>query len=696
MLTLEQQISELFQLYLDFLDNPEAPRISLINQDTKLGGQTLPYLARTGKKWTICAEPNPVAKGSGQLVRWVNGRDIHDLYLEDTPWTKTAIAQTLGLRISMAKGGFRASKRFSRLMRPYHMHMFLPDDDVHIRYLAQDPTRDKIFDGAGIVSRKLLLKLSAHLETLPLSPRLRRKYQHELATTLRVEFTIQNKAGQDKGHAIVSEDLDDDFLLIHDTKTEVQATDTMTFIGIVPVHSHDHMRLDIQSLINLHGDAEHPFWTNEQLLAWLHDTGIVFQQALENGDIAEPMHMLDGDSTLEDIQAWAVREYFASKGQTLWFQGIIKTLMNQHLKQIRATTLDNMRLPLPGGRYYVMPVGVGQTAGLKLKVRRGHVLIDDQTCTAWINDKDWLHLRDSPIKAGIAKILGGADNDDALWVYPFTDDDGQQQILLWRSPNQLGEYIVLKPEAHSETMLWFDGSTYSSFPHNDSRKLPPRIDTTTPDYLDLVQKDNAFKDVPYSIEAMFDTVQRTQLNEGALGMYCNLLMLSQALYGRQPKQPAARLEEIIDASVKTGDDLSLIKQYCYASSQAIIDTKCAIPRLLWKRLSVQRDENTPRPKLTATRDHWLDQLLTGIRYHITTFTAQRDALMTNANPPLEIFQYATEHNLLQQGGEFNALYARALPETNQIEALPERYDLARQTCEAYLVSQRDRPHQKIF
>src|SRR5690606_11436465 len=100
------------------------------------------------------------------------------------------------------------------------------------------------------------------------------------------------------------------------------------------------------------------------------------------------------------------------------------------------------RLPIPGGRYYVMPEAVARRAGIGgtpigdrqrvqvasegtivegHSVPRGHVRIDARRGTAWVNDEDWLALADSAKGAGIADILGGADHDDALWVYPFMD-----------------------------------------------------------------------------------------------------------------------------------------------------------------------------------------------------------------------------------------------------------------------------------
>ena len=42
-------------------------------------------------------------------------------------------------------------------------------------------------------------------------------------------------------------------------------------------------------------------------------------------------------------------------------------------------------------------------------------------------------------------------------------------MLVWRSPNQVGEYVVLKPTEQSHDLPWATA---------DGRKLPPRVDLT--------------------------------------------------------------------------------------------------------------------------------------------------------------------------------------------------------------------------
>ncbi|MBE2223661.1 MAG: hypothetical protein IAF02_19120, partial [Anaerolineae bacterium] len=513
-----------------------------------------------------------------------------------------------------------------------------------------------------------------------LSPAKRERLETELRYAKRVEFTVMTVKGQDKGHAIVADNLRDDagnlvdFLLPQDTKKEVRLEPStgsgqagQTFVGLSFVHGHNDMRLDIQSLINLH-----PFFQEEQLLAWLKDEGELFTQAVETGQVAEAMGRIDRHMTLEEVQAWPLREYFASGGHPMWFRSHVKSLMNQHLKRLNHSTLEKMRLPIPGGRHYVMPTAVGQRAGIKgLDVPRGHIHIDDKRGTAWVNDEDWLTLPDSPKGEGIGGILGGADNDDALWLHPFTDHDGERKVLAWRSPNQVGEYVVLTPTQDSQALSWTQADGVAkAFPSADSRNLPPRVDFTDPEYLGLVDPETAGglgEGGAYNVEIMEAAIERAIANQGALGMYCNSLILNKALYGRLPDNPPAPLEDIIDSAVKTGADLSQVLLWNYANSREILESRIPIPVLLHQRLSVDwadKENRPPRPRTSGAAGddgHWLDRLEAGVKAHIQNMQTKRDELVSQARPPQTILDAAlADPEAVKLGAGLNKAYTAAL------------------------------------
>ncbi|MCC6604751.1 MAG: hypothetical protein IT327_16195 [Anaerolineae bacterium] len=659
--------------------------------DDPLGGATFPFLEQTQRAWRILTRPvdetaephaahtfGKAGESRPPTLRWVNGSQISDLYVDGM--TTEQFLEATGLQLDMHKGGFVLSKRISRLMRPHFVSGFFAPDDVRVAYKAQSPAEAKVWDGAGLISRRMLRQMMLSDE---LTPAKRERLETELRHVQRVEFTVMTPKGQDKGHAIVADDLRDengrpvDFLLPEDTKKEVRlnplaGSGPRTFVGLSFVHGHNNMRLDIQSLINLH-----PFFQEEQLLGWLQEEGNLFVQAVETGQVAEVMGRIDRHTTLDEVQAWPLREYFASGGQPMWFRSHVKSLMNQHLQRLNHSTLEKMRLPIPGGRHYVMPAAVGKRAGIQgLDVPRGYIHIDDKRGTAWVNDDDWLALPDSPKGEGIAGILGGADNDDALWLHPFTDHDGERKVLAWRSPNQVGEYVILKPTVDSHVLPWTRGRDEAGeretavFPPADSRKLPPRVDFVETAYLGLVDPNsggNLGAGEAYSIDVMETAVAQAIANQGALGMYCNSLMLNKALYGRLPATPPAPLEDVIDSAVKTGADLSQVVLWNYANSREILESRIPIPALLHQRLSVDwsdRENRPPPPRasnVAGSEAHWLDKLEAGVKAHIQVMQEKRDELIHRARPPHAVLEVASaDPEAVQLGAGLNKTYAAAL------------------------------------
>jgi hypothetical protein len=656
---------------------PQTETHTFITPETPLGGATYPFLEKTGQLWRIVNQSIETPFSSSQpTLRWVNGNKLIDLFVERMD-TKQFLAAT-GLELHMDRGGFVLSKRLSRLMRPYFVTGHFPENDISVTYRDDlDRQGSKVWDGAGLISRSLLERL-----TLPtkLSPSKRDYLQRQLRHCNRVEFTLMSAAGQDKGHAIVADYLPTDFVLPRDTKPEVRLIDGTRFIGIDFIHAHQDMQLDIQSMINLY-----PFFGVEQLGHWLEDEGTLFAQAVTSGEVSEVMGRLDHTPD-EEYSAWPLQEYLASGGHPLWFGDIVRQLMNQHLARLNHTTLSKLRLPIPGGRFYAMPIGVGQAGGIAHDIPRGQVRIDRHYATVWVNDEDWCQLEGS--STGIAGLLGGADNDDALWVHGFTDYDGEAKVLCWRSPNQAGEYVVLQPTLGSYPLDWTTTRGVAQYPPADSRMLPPRKDMLNVTYQHLIHtapQGEIGTGKPYSIEAMRETQARAIANAGTLGTYCNMLMLSQALYGRLPLHPPAELEAVIDASVKTGADLSRVRQWCYEAAQRLRERAVPVPELLVSRLPGARTA----PDIARTTDHWLDQLTTMIHTHCAAFERTRDTLVERALPPPALFEHvftSPEFDYIEAGRGLHTTHHTTLRlllrETTRLSA--SDYAQARAATEAYL------------
>jgi hypothetical protein len=333
-----------------------------------------------------------------------------------------------------------------------------------------------------------------------------------------------------------------------------------------------------------------------------------------------------------------------------------------------------------------MPADIGER-----DVPPGQIELDPATATAWVNNQDWLdHIVD---------VLGGCDGDDAVWVFPFRDVvDHRGKVLVWRSPNQLGEYILLKPTEDAHKLEWAVPGGVLIYPTLDSRLLPPRIDAVAYSYkpLNAEEGDEEASSV-YSVDALWPTVERAAANKGTLGAYCNALMLSRALYGRLPDQLPATLEQVIDGSVKTGINLTPVKAWTEMAAEAIVRQGKPIPVTLVDRILPLLPRKLQDQVRTASGDddtrHWLDVLLAAVDYHRDEYWANVEALAAEACPPLELFEHGRDW--LQVGRNLRQIYSQTIrqalgaagePNENALRSRSaQAFDAAREASEHYLV-----------
>jgi hypothetical protein len=611
---------------------PNAPR----------GGMCYPFLPDAWA-WEIIATPfdHLDHAPAAPTLRWVKDDKVLDLVVPGMD-CEQFFAET-GLRPSLHKGGYVLSKRLSRLMRPYRYWGFFAPQEVQI---VHNPEWDAaLWDGCGRVSRTFLPRLLPALAALPAAAQ--RRFTHELLRSGRFEVTIMHALGQEKGDVLVVDRLPDgaDFMFpVGSAKRELTLAGRI-FVGLTPRHAQDEMRLDIQSLINLH-----PFFTPEQLLTWVELESELFLERIKSGEIETLLGRLghiQSAEALERLLGWYVGEYLASGGQAMWFASMVKAVAQQHLNRLQQSVGGKLRYPIPGGRYYIFPAAVGAR-----DVPRGHIELDAACATAWVNSEDWLDH--------VVKLLGGCDGDDALWVFPFTDEaDGERKVLVWRSPNQPGEYLVARPTVRSHEIKWAVPGGHLSYAPMDSRQLPPRIDTCQYCYGDL-EADTAHSngEQVYDIAAMGASIKIAETNQGILGAYCNALMVTKALYGRLPERLPATLEAVIDGSVKTGADLTPVKAWTEMAAQAIVKQGKPIPGCLADRLTGLLPKGVRARLKRSAGGHWLDQLAVGLSAHQEAYWAKVELLAAEAVPPLAVFEATGDWVAL--GRQLRQVYGEAL------------------------------------
>ncbi|MCC6606221.1 MAG: hypothetical protein IT327_23645 [Anaerolineae bacterium] len=655
--------------------------MTVLRFDDNRGGLAYPFLPEA-LQWQIASRPfsneaelNKIFQAAEPTLRWVKDDKVLDLLVPEMD-TNTFLSRA-GLRLSMDKGGYVLSKRLSRVMRPFCYWGFFDQNEVTIDY--NELLDGRLWDGSGQVSRGFIQRLADSLD-------LDERHRRELLHTNRFEITTLHAGGQDKGHVLVVDDLAVDFMFpAGSAKQELSLVDGRVFIGLHPIHSEDQFCLDIQSLINLY-----PFFQPEHLLAWAGMESALFLERIGSGRLGSILNRLydaDSVSDLDTLANWHVGEYIASGGSLMWFSGMVKAVAKQHLKRL-GSRASKLRCPVPGGRYYIFPAVVGNR-----QVPEGQIELDPSCATAWVNDTDWLTT--------IVDVLGGCDGDDAVWVFPFSDqsDAGKQKLLVWRSPNQLGEYVILQPTDVSHMIAWdVPGSRQLSYPKMQSRLLPHRIDSVTYQYGELTEASGCNRtNVSYSVAAMASTIQRAAANQGVLGAHCNALMMCKAVYGRLPDQLPATLEAVIDGSVKTGLDLSPVRQWNQMAISRMVqhgqtNATRAMPSVLSDRLPAWLREDAATAAAANAKTHWLDTLAKALETHQAQYWADVEALATEACPPVVLFDQGG--SWLHVGKELRRVYSQvmrqALPgedesaEADEALALQATFAAARLASETYL------------
>jgi hypothetical protein len=180
---------------------------------------------------------------------------------------------------------------------------------------------------------------------------------------------------------------------------------------------------------------------------------------------------------------------------------------------------------------------------------------------------------------------------------------------------------------------------------------------------------------------MLSTINQAATNQGVLGAHCNALMLCKAIYGRLPERLPATLEDVIDGSVKTGLDLTPVKEWNQMALTRMVkhgqaNAKRTMPNALLDRLP-----EWLRSQAVVAEGHWLDTLVTALELHKAQYWADVEALATEACPPVELFEHGRDW--LHVGKDLRCVYSRVHRDGSE-EADEAIYTAARTTSEAFL------------
>jgi hypothetical protein len=335
--------------------------------------------------------------------------------------------------------------------------------------------------------------------------------------------------------------------------------------------------------------------------------------------------------------------------------------------------LEKFKLPIAGGLYYVMPDVVGART-----VPAGHAEISPEDSTIWVNANDW--------KTTLALRHGGADNDDSVVVVQFTDHDGIKKMLLVRRPNQPGEYSILLPTESCHTIAWQTLSGDVTWPKLDSRVLPLPIEQAATVYSNEVNTDPSqplLKALPFSPKAMNIVMRRAIGNGGVLGQFCNMLMVKMSTEGKAAATLPARLEVVIDGTVKDGLDLTPVRRWCKLEAQRMVRAGTPIPVRLLERI-VKLLPESMQDDVVLAENHPLDQIVTMLETHVVRFMESRNQLAARAMPPIEVLRQGRAW--IDAGNALRQAYGHVIFKAIEDHNAPNEadFDAAREASEQYL------------
>jgi len=640
--------------------------------------------------------------------------------------TLLAFLTVLHIGINMDRGIGLVMKRLSRLLVDFRVAAYLAESSVRVRYTRYGLVRSKAYDGSACFSRAFVKRLARERIAIEFTPLIAaykdllsqwyisleqraeltrevKKLQRLVAHIWREALTIQegefdlvgNKAfGFWKGQAKVVETREWDVLLPHDgAKKEVWIEGDRIYAGIKPISAHDFLFLDRQSMSNLNNPPEggvfgffsydplHP--TEDRLIRWLDEHLHAHKAAVDDGRFNELMVRKVGklawETDVEKHLNFFLNRYTAMGGDVRWFRRTLFAAYKIGLDPI-VSKQKGTAFPVPGLRLYVRPASMGNR-----HVKRGQVAWDLKRGVVYVNDVDavtfdprfktvndlelWLKLAGNTFESllpGLMPRLGGYDNDDAFCIVPFIDWDGRRRVLVSRQPQMPGERWIaeyLSGDVPEDEGYWFNA---------DSRRL--RAYSHPPiDPLYAIQP-YAVKAVDFTIDAINATARAMVKSAPAVGMFCLMLRLLILTEGDLPAMLPAYTEAVIDASVKTFDDVSGVIRWAQDQAKRLVEEGKPVPQLILKEL-IKLLPNSWKdagrlPVECPPETHWVDIQTKLAADVIAAFQAEIKNSANLATPPQELFDHAM--GWAEPGLVLRGTYGRVIREAHLAEsAAPE-------------------------
>lgn len=476
--------------------------------------------------------------------------------------------------------------------------------------------------------------------------------EHEFGTKWKGDLIRRSVVADPSGKIITSKHCDL-ILPTGSAKTEVKYTGADFWIGLRPRHWKDRCWLDIQSTIDLH-----EIITNDYILNEIKTYATEYLIALRNGEITpEPLDNIHTEEQFEKLGNWVQGEYFASGGKTMWFAAMVRRVANQFLAHLTNTVSEKFSLPVKGGRFYMCSDRLHGH-----KVEPGQIYLHPESSRAVISHKE---ITD------VFGVMGGGDSDDALQLPMYADKaTGKVMVIAHRQPNQYGEYWLFELAPGS----W----QAENLPVWEKEKLPTRIDLQGREFLTLEPSADEVGENPeeYTMPNLLMYVNRSIDNLGILGG-CVLAMEEEISNGLTPTFPFP-MEEIVDGPVQWGWDASPAREAQEKLDEELMDVATSmyfikrktrtkvnalirLGRVTEEQANDLDDEGLYQLVLEHSKvkkDHWLDQLIQGIKDIGTMFEKTIPMIAALASPPLELYLAGEKYE--EEGSNLRRQFGRII------------------------------------
>jgi hypothetical protein len=575
-----------------------------------------------------------VRVGRVKFPRLIRGQDDPRVLAEalkdyiDNPKIALAYAEPTGLVLVEAPGGWlgpwrqlglevengpKAAKRLKTLTRGFAFERGFAVGELALKVLSDDehPTRltgldakakTKLLDGAFLVSRSLADQVidsigPEHTERWEQQRTRGRCTRLHNARVLVPRGTPGcEEGGLLKGNAVV---VDDEAMppgasiVTHlcNIKPELRGWAAWR-IGLEPQPPLDQARYNLQLGLSLP-----QLFPDEEVREWVSQEVYRVEASIKEGKLLDTFERLadrrlhgdagpDGLTSTLLLTRWTALDFFAAGFDFRHSPALTEGIYRSHTAALVDAARGKVSPPIPCAvTEQVVSESLARLCGLELAVEPGTIRRVRSYGFSVVADEDW---------PAFCLDHGGADQDDHF-VLAYRTIQGRRKVIVLRNPSDVGEYSVFDYVAGDAfpTFTWrtprADGGFDTrevSFPEADLTGAPKRTSEALRDGSLTVLGlpiGKAVEPGPYTRDAVVCDLERV-LHGTNPGVYVNAKMVWNSVFGTQPAELPATLEDVIDCCVQGGsvEAMRAVRKAAKGFLDAVCESGKAVDTLLWQ------------------------------------------------------------------------------------------------------------------